>query len=205
MIYNRVSIMSGRDYFYSVANRQKEKYASLFAISDQDSVNESFQSAVILTSSFYIFTKLFQHLAGAMSIHSGRPLIASTFGLASVTTSALMTFEINEATSQIASKTFSSILFAENSEEEFDLEDRISSLDDRFSSTVIAYSILERKSLRTAVPSSVISIGVHAKHGNFLGMFRGSVLSSDITATSKERYKIQQLGKRLVIYLISLD
>lgn len=198
MIYNRVSIMSGRDYFYSVANRQKEKYASLFAISDQDSVNESFQSAVILTSSFYIFTKLFQHLAGAMSIHSGRPLIASTFGLASVTTSALMTFEINEATSQIASKTFSSILFAENLEEEFDVDDRIST-------TVIAYSILERKSLRTAVPSSVISIGVHAKHGNFLGMFRGSVLSSDITATSKERYKIQQLGKRLVIYLISLD
>ena len=198
MIYNRVSIMSGRDYFYSVANRQKEKFASLFAISDQDTVNESFQSAVILTSSFYIFTKLFQHLAGAMSIHSGRPLIASTFGLASVMTSALMTFEINEATSQIASKTFSSILFAENLKEEFDLDDRISS-------TVIAYSILERKSLRTAVPSSVISIGVHAKHGNFLGMFRGSVLSSDITATSKERYKIQQLGKRLVIYLILLD
>jgi hypothetical protein len=198
VIYNRVSVMSVWDYFYSVAKHQTQISASLSAKPDQDSFNESFQSAIILTSTFYINTKVFQHLAGAMSIHSGRPLVASTFGLASVITSALMSFEINEALSKIKSKNSSSFSFVEYSKEEFVLDDRISS-------TLIAYSILERKSLRTAVPSSVISIGVHAKHGNFLGMFRGSVPSSDITATSKERYKIQQLGKRLVIYLILLD
>jgi Co/Zn/Cd efflux system component len=190
--------MSGWDYFSSGASHLKRRADSLHALTDQDSIKQSIQSAIVLTSSFYVCTKSFQRLAGAMSIHSGRPLVASSFGFVSVAISSLLAFQINEASSEIlASKKFYPNFSMEN------LQKIV--LDDRISATLFAYTLLERKSLLTAVPSSVITIGVHAKHGNFLGMFRGSVISSDITATPKERYEIQKLGKRLVLLHVLLD
>jgi hypothetical protein len=190
-INNLVGIMSGWDYFSSGASHLKRRGDSLHGFPDQDSIKQSFQSAIVLTSSFYVCTKSFQRLAGALSIHSGRPLLASSFGFVSVAISSLLAFQIHEASSEImASKKFSQNFSVEN------LQKIV--LDDKISAAIFSYSMLERKSLLTAVPSSVITIGVHAKHGNFLGMFRGSVLSSDITATPKERYEIQKLGKRLV-------
>lgn len=190
--------MSGWYSFPTEANHLKSRAESLNALPDEDSIKQSLQSAIVLTSSFYVCTKSFQRLAGAMSIHSGKPFLASSFGFISVAISSLLSFQINEASSEIiATQKFSPNFSSEN------LQKII--LDDRISATLIAYSILERKSLLTAVPSSVISIGVHAKHGNFLGMFRGSVHSSDITATPKERYEIQKLGKRLDYYHVLVD
>lgn len=172
----------------------------LHGIPDHDPTMQSIQTAVVLTSSFYVCTKSFQRLAGALSIHSGRPMVASSFGLLSVALSSLVAIQINDISSELAT----SQKFPFN----FSVENILKIiLDDRISASIFAYSILERKSLMTAVPSSVITIGAHAKHGNFLGMFRGSVLSTDITATSKERYEIQKLGKRFVSlhFFIMLD
>ena len=69
--------------------------------------------------------------------------------------------------------------------------------DDRISLSIIAFSIIEGKSFLTAAPSSVITVGAHANHG-ILGMFKGSVLSTDATATQGERAKIQKLGRKFV-------
>jgi hypothetical protein len=126
-----------------------------------------------------------------MSIQSGRHLLYSSFGFVSMAMSSLSALQIHEALSGImAPKKFSL---------KFSVEKIV--LDDKISATIFSYSRLERKSLLTAAPSSVITIGVHVKHGNFLGMFCGSVLSSDVTATPKERYEIQKLGKRLIIIM----
>jgi hypothetical protein len=155
------------------------------------------QKAAILTSTFYLSNISLQRVAGVLSIHSGRPRIASAFGLASVAFSSYISLQTTEAFSS-SKKTTSTSQYSQYRSHKSDDNFQKSLFDERISLSVIAFSLIESKSFLTAVPSSVITVGVHANHGNFLGMFKGSVLSTDPTATPGERSKIQKLGRRFV-------
>lgn len=157
------------------------------------------QKAVILTSTFYLSNISLQRVAGVLSIHSGRPRIASAFGFASVALSSYIALQTTETFSSSKKATSTSQYSHYRSQDKSDDNFQKSLFDDRISLSVIAFSLIESKSFLTAAPSSVITVGAHANHGNFLGMFKGSVLSTDPTATPGERSKIQKLGRRFVM------
>ena len=150
--------------------------------------------AATLSTTFYLCNVGFQRYAALMSIHSGHPRIASVFGVFSVALSSEIAFSNAEFLSPskahmwwVNDFRYRSQLLAPK-------------YDERIWLSVIAYSLLEGKSFLTASPSSVITIGAHANHGNFLGMFKGSVLSTNPTATTGQVAEIQRLGKKFVSY-----
>lgn len=157
------------------------------------------QKAAILTSTFYLSNISLQRVAGVLSIHSGRPRIASAFGFASVALSSYISIQTVEAFSSSKKATSKSHYSQYRSQDRSDDNFQKSLFDDRISLSILAFSLIESKSFLTAAPSSVITVGAHANHGNFLGMFKGSVLSTDPTATPGERSKIQKLGRRFVM------
>jgi hypothetical protein len=161
---------------------------------------DTVQKAVILTSTFYLGNISLQRVAGVLSIHSGRPRVASAFGFASVALSSYISFQTTEAFSSSKKATSTSQYSHYRSQDKSYDNFQKSLFDDRISLSVIAFSLIESKSFVTAAPSSVITVGAHANHGNFLGMFKGSVLSTDPTATPGERSKIQKLGRKFVSY-----
>ena len=159
----------------------------------------SLQNAVVLTGSFYLSMNAFQRIAGILNIHSGRPFpLASLFGLVSVTVSSAVSFQANASLPYLVTKPqnqeFADFLLPQHRR----LDQKIF-MDERIEASIFAYFLLESKYLLTSVPSSIIYIGVHANDRIFPfipRMFRGSVISTDATATEKQRVKIQQLGKR---------
>ena len=157
------------------------------------STGDTALKAVILTTTFYLCNISIQRIAGVLSIHSGRPRIATAFGVGSVAISSYISLQTTEV---FSSPKKSSWQFSHHKSQDF-LKQSI--FDDRISLSIIAFSAIEGKSFLTAAPSSVITVGAHANHGNFLGMFKGSVLSTDPTATPGERAKIQRLGKKFVL------
>lgn len=160
-------------------------------------IKDSLQNAAVLTGSFYLLTNAFQRVAGVAKLHSGRPfLAASSFGFLSVAISSALAFQINEKLPYIIDT-----INAPEKVREISYTDTTNQIvhtisDRKFLLNFMVFSVLERKSYLTVIPSSVISVGAHANHGNFLGMFRGSIVSTDATATEKQRTQIQQLGKR---------
>ena len=135
----------------------------------------------IITLSFFTITNSFQRLAGSLSIHSGRPFIATrVFGALSTAASCLLSLELQE------------LLVSP-------LEDGklVPTVKKTALSRVIpnlgAYYCLERRSFLTAIPSSVIAIGVHAQQ-NFYAA-KGSVVSTNKVATKGQRNLVQMMGK----------
>ena len=159
-----------------------------------ESTGDTVQKAAILSATFYGCNIFLQRVAGVMSIHSGRPRIASAFGVGSVALSSYISLQTTEhfSPSKKPSWKFSNYRYQDQ------LRESILVDSDRVSLSIIAFSLLEGKSFLTASPSSVITIGAHANHGNFLGYYKGSVLSTDPTATPGERAKIQRLGMKYV-------
>ena len=167
---------------------------SLIGRSNANYLEQSLQSAAVITGTFYVSTISFQRLAGILSIHSGRSLVPSVFGFVSVTASSFLSFKVNDTIPAICDspqKYFADLPSAPSQQWV---------ADERSAFSVLVFSILEGKKNMTLVPSSVISVGVHAQHGNFLRMFQGSVISTDPTATPKERWTIQKLGKRFDLF-----
>ena len=135
----------------------------------------------IITLSFFTITNTLQRLAGSLSIHSGRPYIATrVFGAASTAASCLLSLELQELiVSQFENDKIPSIRKKETLA--------------RVIPNLGAYYCLERRSFLTAIPSSVISIGVHAQQ-NFYAA-KGSVLSTNKVATKGQRKLVQIMGK----------
>lgn len=188
-------INSSREWF-------TQRYETLKSSCLNLTVNEglrSLQNAAVLTGSFYLSMNAFQRIAGRLNIHSGRPFpVASLFGCVSIAVSSALSFEANESLPYIVpkpqSQNFADFLVPQHRR----LDQKIL-IDERIQASIFAYFLLESKYLLTSVPSSIISTGVHANDRVFPSMprmFRGSVRSTDATATEKQRVKIQQLGKR---------
>lgn len=141
----------------------------------------------ILTMSFYLLTNSVQLLAGRMSIHSGQsPIATKTFGIASIAASCILSREIQELFLPTGANRDKRNVF------------RVITSDGKFSQAFLGFgifSLLEKKSFMTALPSSVIALGVHARNIPFLE--RGSVLSTNKVANQKQRKMIQILGSRL--------
>ena len=179
----------------SAVNTSVNKAESIRSDISKKTLNETIslvQNASVLTASFYLSTNIMQRIAGKLRIHSGKPLLlASSFGILSVALSSVISTQINESFPEIISKP-KNILPLNYSWNH--LKNVL--LDEKIPLTVFFYHLVERKYFLTTVPSSVISIGVHANHGTFSGgMFPGSVISTDATATEKQRTRIQKLGK----------
>ena len=137
----------------------------------------------ILTLSFYILTNSLQRFAGVLSIHGGQPFLAKgAFGIVSTTACCLLSREIQELILPVRTYTPSMKLSQG--------EKGTQNLLRRASLSVGVFSLLEKKSFLTALPSSVLSIGVHAVRN-------GKVLSTNPVANERQRKMIQILGKRL--------
>ena len=142
----------------------------------------------VLTLSFYILTNSVQRLAGMVSIHSGQNFLATrSFGLFSTTACCLLSREIQEHLLPVNELKLPS--------------DHIES-PNKYADNMMrraylglgVFSLLEKRSFLTALPSSVIALGVHAQQSPLLQ--KGSVLSTNKVATSKQRQMIQILGNR---------
>jgi hypothetical protein len=177
----------------------RKRMKSIVDENNLKATTDTAQKAAILTGTFYLSNMSLQRVAGVLSIHSGRPRIASAFGFASVALSSYISLQTVEAFSSSKKTTSTSDYSHNRSQDKSDDNFQKSLFDDRISLCVLAFSLIESKSFLTAAPSSVITVGAHANHGNFLGMFKGSVLSTDPTATSGERSKIQKLGRKFVM------
>lgn len=188
-------INSSRDWSIRKAETLQSSFLNL-------TVNDglrSLQNVAVLTGSFYFSMNAFQRIAGRLAIHSGRPfLLASSFGILSVATSSAISIQINESLPYVIPESekenFATFLLPPTLK-----ADRNILSDKRIPISIFAYYVLEARYFLTGLPSSVISIGVHANHGTFYlfrRMFQGSVISTDATATEKQRKQIQQLGKR---------
>ena len=160
----------------SVKMRFKEKKSALFDYHMPIRMG-------ILTLSFYILTNSLQRFAGALSIHGGQPFLAKgTFGIVSTTACCLLSREIQELILPVT--THKPPIELPHSEKSTGNLLRKASL------SVGVFSLLEKKAFLTALPSSVLSIGVHAVRN-------GKVLSTNPVANAKQRKMIQILGKRL--------
>jgi hypothetical protein len=136
----------------------------------------------IITLSFFTITNSFQRLAGSFSIHSGRPFILTrVVGAVSTAASCLLSVELQE-------------LLVSSLEDDKLVSIRKKEAIDRVIPNLLAYYSLERRSYLTAIPSSVIAVGVHAQQ-NFYAV-RGSVVSTDKIATANQRKLVQLMGKK---------
>lgn len=136
----------------------------------------------IITLSFFTISNSFQRLAGSFSIHSGRPFILTrVISAVSTAASCLISVELQEL---LVSSLEDDKLASIRKKEAFG----------RVIPNLLTYYSLERRSFLTAIPSSVIAVGVHAQQ-NFYAV-RGSVVSTDKVATAGQRKLVQLMGKK---------
>lgn len=142
----------------------------------------------VLTLSFYILTNSVQRFAGMVSIHSGQNFLATrSFGLFSTTACCLLSREIQEHLLPVNKlKHLSDNLESPNKNAEDIMRRAYLGLG--------VFSLLEKKSFLTALPSSVIALGVHAQQSPLFQ--KGAVLSTSKVATPTQRQMIQILGNR---------
>jgi hypothetical protein len=179
---------------------------------------QTVQSMGTLTASFYLITAAFQRAAGALTLHSGRPALFSTaVGMLSTTAACVLAREAQErVTGAVRSPLVATVPAPPPSLASW-LWPTSSSLSPKPSTTlrrgraddhvdavrrallsVGLFALLEQRSFLTALPSSVISLGVYAQRRNMLLLApRGSVPATDDVATDKQRRMIQALGRRL--------
>ena len=155
--------------------------------------NKRLHNVGALTCSFYFLTNVFQRLAGAVTLHSGRPVLLNVaMGLATTTGSCILARDWQEhhivpfLSSQYNSPPVLTsknkwTSFSQNNKEEVDMIRRTWL-------SIGLFSLLEQRSFLTALPSSVITLGVYAQRRNML-LFRprGAVLATDAVATEKQR------------------
>jgi hypothetical protein len=142
----------------------------------------------VLTLSFYVLTNSVQRFAGIMSIHSGQNFLATrSFGLFSTTACCLLSREIQEHLLPVNElKAPPEHLESPNK----NAEDMVR----RAYLGLGVFSLLEKRSFLTALPSSVIALGVHAQQSPLFQ--KGAVLSTNKVANLKQRQMIQILGNR---------
>ena len=142
----------------------------------------------VLTLSFYVLTNAVQRFAGLISIHSGQHFLATrSFGLLSTTACCLLSREVQEHLLPVNNlQPFSDRIERNNRQPEDMMRRACLGLG--------VFSLLEKRSFLTALPSSVIALGVHAQQSPLLQ--KGSVLATNKVATPKQRQMIQILGNR---------
>lgn len=142
----------------------------------------------VLTLSFYILTNSVQRFAGMVSIHSGQNFLATrSFGLFSTTACCLLSREIQDQLLPVNKLKHPSDY----------LESPKKNAEDIIRRAYLGlgvFSLLEKKSFLTALPSSVIALGVHAQQSPLFQ--KGAVLSTSKVATPTQRQMIQILGNR---------
>lgn len=160
---------------------------------------QTLHSVGVLTCSFYLLTNAFQRVAGAMSLHSGKPfLLTAATGLISTTASCILARDFHDTavmpklTGTSASASTSWLSLAKPTSRQKD--------EDMVRNALVGvglFSLFERRNFLTALPSSVITLGAFAQRNMLVSRLgRGSVLSTDVAATEKQRRAIQTIGKR---------
>ena len=178
-----------RKFISDTANNVKECFSQAQPLLNDKRVHK----VGALTCSFYLLTNIFQRLAGTVTLHSGRPVLFNVaMGLVTTTGSCILARDwqehhivpflssLHNSQPVLTSRsTWSSSL--QNKKEEVDMIRRTWL-------SIGLFSLLEQRSFLTALPSSVITLGVYAQRRNML-LFRprGAVLATDAVATEKQR------------------
>ena len=158
---------------------------------------QTLQSVGVLTCSFYLLTNAFQRVAGVMSLHSGKPfLLTAATGFISTTASCILARDFHDTIvlpKLTGTKTSTSFVFSLKTTSRQKDEDMVQNA----LVGVSLFSLFERRNFLTALPSSVITLGAFAQRNMLVTRLgRGSVLSTDVAATEKQRRAIQTIGKR---------
>jgi hypothetical protein len=151
-----------------------------------------------LTTSFWACQQVFQRAVGLVGIHGGRPyLVTTTVGAITTGCSLLLSHVLNNnkqhiftfletgANKQWPTTTIPSWSSIPTSSKKRCIRET--------SVGLLVYALLERGSFRTALPSSVIALGVFASAGN--ERWR-SILTENPVATESQRRLIQKFGRR---------
>ena len=148
---------------------------------------------LLLSGLFWTSTAILQRISGSLMIHSGRPYpVTAVWGMMCTGVSLLAA---NRGTNELlaAGPTFGERLL--NLSENRAQKQRYDELKQSILGLGI-FSLLERRSFRTAIPSSVISTGVYAHTPwHWSPKMNDVVLATGSVATSNQRYAIQRLGK----------
>jgi hypothetical protein len=161
-----------------------------------------FEKCSYATILFYTLKNSIQLVSGKIGINSSKSLpLVVTYGLVTTIGSICITHSSIPHLISISNK-----LFYHNNESELSYYNQISNSiyhkiysDDKHITqkgyikhigvSIGFFTLLERNYFKTSIPSSVITIGVHAKH-------KGSVIATSEVATDRQRKNIQLLGKK---------
>ncbi len=166
---------------------------------------QTLQSVGVLTCSFYLLTNAFQRAAGVVSLHSGKPfLLTAAAGLVSTTASCILAREFHDsiALPRLFGGTSSALkgnggwLSLPQTANQL----RAAKDEDMVRNALVGvgmFSLFERRSFLTALPSSVITLGAYAQRNMLVTRYgRGFVPATDVAATDKQRRMIQSIGQR---------
>lgn len=156
---------------------------------------ELLAASSIISSSFWASQCILQRLAGAIRLHSGRSaILMSAYGLLSFAVSFELALHLTERFCPSLSKLLQP---KHNSVMSWISSSRTQSIWDAKREHIrllllssVAHLAVEQRFFQTAVPSSIISLGVFA-YGN-----RGSVEATSEVATEAQRRAIQGLGQK---------
>lgn len=153
------------------------------------------QKGALVCSLFWTSTTVLQRVSGSMAMHSGRSLYPLTvaWGLACTGASLLVA---NRAANIALPEPSNS--WGESVMSWLGAKDRMQRYEEIRTALVGvgAYGILERRSFRTAIPSSVISVGVFAHTPwHWSPKMRDVIAATGEVATSSQRAAVQKLGK----------
>ena len=141
-------------------------------------------NALISTATFYASYNIYQHLMGALNMHSGRTLpLKLCFGLLGFIGSSFSSYHM---TNLYQSRTANNIIWNKNNKNKQFHKDIIRNL----YVGIFLFIIIENKSFLTAIPSSTLSIG------SFALPVRGSIPVFGDIASDTQRVLIQKLGRR---------
>lgn len=153
------------------------------------------QKGALVCSLFWTSTTVLQRVSGSMLMHSGRsfyPLTAA-WGLACTGASLLVANRgANLAFPEPSKSWGDSLLSWLGSKEKMQRYEEIRAA----LVGVGVYSALERRSFRTAIPSSVISVGVFAHTPwHWTPRMKSVIAATGEVATTSQRSAVQKLGK----------
>lgn len=204
------------DNTFDVSKIKKQIYDSLPTVILKQLPNEpsrhQIQTAAVLTTTFYATRLGVQRISGLMGMHSGRfHLLMPLFALCSTAFSCVLTREVSYDAERFVNARIEEkipswkskkqpLLLKNKSYFEDDLlhvskNENFTDCLKRDIITLFAFIALEGKFFLTAIPSSVIDIGVFAnpwaKHFDFLNVLKGSERSNDPIANENQRKLIQ--------------
>lgn len=161
--------------------------SSMMPSFSRKSLERDLKAPVIASVSFFFLHNCMQRLAGFLSIHSGRnALLKLTYGFLSFSCCSVASYI---AAKELTGATYDKIPFlSDNIQKQWTNQKNKRELIRKFYVGLGLFLLIEGKAFYTALPSSILSVGV------FANTKLGSVPATGDVATELQRRTIQTLG-----------